>query len=328
MNAACAHPVYGHVVGVVASVPAKEVANRDLPHYLDAVAAAKLTGVQARRYVMGRQTTEDLCHAAAVALLAGLDWDPKTIELLVYVTQTPSRSVPASGYDLHYRLGLPEHCPVVEVNWSCAGYVYGLWLAMRLNKASGRALLLVGDTTSRIVDPSDRATGPLFGDAGSATALFGDHPGSKPTYFMLGSDGSGAPKLSQQVGDVLRMDGAAVFNFTLDHVPTLVEQVLNYSPIKPDVFLFHQANKFMLDHLVKKMKLEERYGIGCAPSNLEHFGNCSSASVPLLLADEQTARGLERLWKSAAIFGYGAGWSWGGAVLDLSGLTHIQVVEL
>lgn len=321
------HSVYGHVVGVVASIPAKEVTNRDMPYYLDAVAAAKLTGVQSRRYVMGRQTTEELCHAAAVALFAGLNWDPATVELLVYVTQTPSRSVPASGYDLHHHLGLPQSCPVVEVNWSCAGYVYGLWLAMRLNRPGGRALVLVGDTTSRIVDPSDRATGPLFGDAGSATALLGDCAGPH-TNFVLGTDGSGGPKLSQQLGDVLRMDGAAVFNFTLDHVPKLVEQVLDHSRLRPDVFLFHQANRFMLEHLSKKMKLEERFGVSCAPSNLERFGNCSSASVPLLLADKQTELGPDKLWKSAAIFGYGAGWSWGGAVLDLSGLSHIQVVEL
>lgn len=326
MNGAT-HSVYGHVAGVVASIPSKEVHNRDMAYYLDAVAAAKLTGVQARRYVMGRQSTEDLCRVAAKALLAGLDWDPKTIELLVYVTQTPGRSVPSSGYDLHHQLGLPQSCPVVEVNWSCAGYVYGLWLAMRLNRPGGRALVLVGDTTSRIVDPSDRATGPLFGDAGSATALVGDCAGPH-TNFVLGTDGSGGPKLSQQVGDYLRMDGAAVFNFTLDHVPALVDQVLGCSTLSPDVFLFHQANKFMLDHLAKKMGLEERFGVGCAPSNLMRFGNCSSASVPLLLADEQTRLGHDKLWKSAAVFGYGAGWSWGGAVLDLTGMTHIQVVEL
>jgi len=317
--------VGGHIAGVVAAVPREVVSNAALPPGADE--AAKLTGVRARRHARADQTTETLCLAAAQWLLRQLDWSTGSIDALVYVTQTPATSVPASAYGIHAALGLPAHCPAIEVNWSCAGYVYGLWLATKLAQGGGlkarRVLLLVGDTSSRIVDPEDRATGPLFGDAGSATAVQGG-PAAGHMDFVLGSDGHGSEKLSQRRGGYLSMDGAAVFSFTLRAVPGLVDDVLALANARPDFLLFHQANRFMLDHLAKKMKLAEGFGPGAIPSNIERFGNCSCASIPLLLCEQL---GMRARGARLALFGFGAGWAWAGMAADMGALDVVDLIE-
>jgi 3-oxoacyl-[acyl-carrier-protein] synthase-3 len=315
-----AESLHGSVGGIVTAVPSVELTNADLG--ADAAQAAKMTGVLARRHAAEDQTTETLGLAAARRLLEQMEWAPSSIDLLVYVTQTPGLAVPASAYDLHGRLGLPQHTPAIEVNWSCAGYVYGLWLAMRMLGGTGRALLVVGDTTSRIVHPNDRATAPLFGDACSATAVVAG-PERGLTQFVHGTDARGTEKLTMPATreDFVRMDGAAVFSFTLRTVPPLVEDILDIAPA-PDYLLFHQANAYMLQHLVGKMKLAERFEPHQIPTNIDRFGNCSSASIPLLLCDKLgNAARVSRL----ALFGFGAGWSWAGAVL--SGY-RMQVTEL
>lgn len=305
----------GAIAGVVTAVPQRIRPNLDWP---EAAEAAKMTGVLERRIAGPDQTTETLCLAAARRLLVGLDWAPSSIEALVYVTQTPSMAVPAAAYDLHSALGLPAHCPAIEVNWSCAGYVYGLWLAMKLGL--GRVLLLVGDTSSRIVDPEDRATAPLFGDAGSATAIQADEA---IVRFVLGSDGQKNEPLSQAPGELLRMDGASVFGFTLRVVPGLVDDVLAAG--RPDFLLFHQANRYMLGQLAKKTGLQEHFTAEQIPSNIDRFGNCSSASIPLLLCDRL---GMRARGARLALFGYGAGWAWAGATIDAPALRVAKLVEV
>lgn len=308
----------GNVVGVVAAVPHTVIGN---DNWVDALDAARITGVQTRRWT--KKTTESLCLAAARRLMANLGWDASEIDALVYVTQTPSDPMPSPGYDLHAALGLAQRCSVIEVNWSCAGYVYGLWLAMKLAATDHmhevqRVLVLVGDTTSQIVDLADRATAPLFGDCGSATAIE-NGPLSGLSYFVLGSDGAGASLLCQPRGHKLQMQGPAVFDFTLRKVPGLVQDVLDDGD--PDFILFHQANKFMLDHLVKKCKLQGQN----VPMNVERFGNCSSASIPLVLCD---MLGLNAAATRLAMFGFGAGWSWAGAMLSMHGLQVAELIEV
>lgn len=323
----------GRVVGVVASVPAFRMPNAMLPYPEEADEAARATGVRERRWAEDGQTTETLCTQAARLLMQKLEWSPVTVDALVYVTQTPSMPVPSPAYGIHKELGLAGFCPAIEVNWSCAGYVYGLWLAHVLAARTGRAarvLLLVGDTTSRIVHPADRATAPLFGDAGSATAVehspasYGGIGGPalvpRRTKFVLGTDGTENLRLSQEPNASLRMDGAAVFNFTLKNVPPLVAETIRGE--NPKYLLFHQANEFMLKHLAKKCGLLAEQ----VPMNVSRYGNCSSASVPLLLCD---MLGMEKAFaEKVAVFGYGAGWSWGGAMLDLQDLQVAEVMEV
>jgi 3-oxoacyl-[acyl-carrier-protein] synthase-3 len=311
----------GSILGVVAAVPARVVRNADCPDPAAADEAAKLTGVQERRWVRS-ETAADLCTAAANRLLPGMGWAGADLDLIVYVTQTPTRAVPADVYSI--AAGLGATCPCMQINWSCSGYVYGLWTAMRMLAAGQRALLLVGDVTSTIADPADRATCPLFGDAGSATAILGGGP---EQHFVMGTDGAGADKLhterhfehmhAEAGRDYLRMDGAAVFNFTLKVVPALAAALREFG--EPDVWLLHQANAFMLKHLEKKAALG-----GIVPTNIERFGNTSCASIPLLMC---TTIDLLSDPQRLAMLGFGAGWAWAGANIDAPAMRMAEWIE-
>jgi 3-oxoacyl-[acyl-carrier-protein] synthase-3 len=310
---------YGSIVGLVAAVPDRIITNADCPDPAAADEAAKLTGVRERRWVRDGQTAYDLNLAAANRVLAGMGWAGSELDLIVYVTQTPTRAVPADVYSLAAAVGAT--CPCMQVNWSCSGYVYGLWTAMRMLAPGQRALLVVGDATSTIADPSDRATAPLFGDAGSATAIIGDP--LMMQVFIMGSDGSGAEKLctDRHPGadlDYLKMDGAAVFNFTLKHVPAMAAAVRSCGA--PDTWLLHQANEFMLKHLAKKADL------GNVPTNIQRFGNTSCASIPLLIADPEA--GVE-IYNGGRVgmLGFGAGWAWAGANIDARALQVCELIE-
>lgn len=310
----------GRIVGVVACLPKQAITNFN---WTDAEDAAKVTGVEERRHMVFGGT-EQLCETAARHLLVDLDWRSDSITALVYVTQTPGQRMPAPAFNLHRDLGLSQSCDVVQVNYSCSGYVKGLKLAQKLATRPGaRVLLLVGDVSSHMCALIDRATAPLFGDAGSATAIEFDPMASD--FFITGCDGVQNDRLRQLNVGTMEMDGAAVFNFTLKRVPGLVADTLTLTPT-PDLLLFHQANKFILDHLVKKMKLLETFKPEQIPMNLQRFGNCSSASIPLLLADWwQNTRELQKT-ERAAMFGFGSGWSWGAASVDLRAMRVARVV--
>ncbi len=327
-NGNCFEPGTGRIVGVVACVPKNIVTNDG---WLNGIEAQKITGVRERRWAVldaekNQQTSEYLCANAAKELLTQIGWDCRTVTALIYVTQTPPRPMPAPAFNIHKALDLDQSCDVIQVNESCAGYVKGLKLAQKLATSDGaRVLLLVGDTTSEICDPDDRATAPLFGDAGSATAIEFDPMASD--FFITGCDGAGNHKLSQENPGFLHMDGAAVFNFTLKRVPGLVEDMLALTP-RPDVLLFHQANAFMLDHLVKKTKLLESFAREQIPTNLEHFGNCSSASIPLLMTDTFRAETLAHPFERFAMIGFGAGWSWGVASVNITSVRVCKLIEV
>lgn len=314
----------GRIVGVVTAVPAVARTNDDWP---DAQDAAKVTGVVERRQAREDQTTEALCISAARELLEALKWDPQTVAALVYVTQTPGAPMPAPAYAIHECLGLASDCDVYQVNESCAGYVKGLKLAQKLTSTTQhRVLLLVGDTTSRICNPLDRATAPLFGDAGSATAV--EHDAASSDFFITGADGENNYRLGQAAGEFMQMDGGAVFSFTLKRVPALMADAQALTPT-PDWILMHQANAFMLEHLAKKMRLGEAFDAGQIPTNVDRFGNCSSASIPLLLCDKLGVSRTAAAGKTRALLmGFGAGWSWGAASVNLSGLRVAHVVEV
>lgn len=321
-------PVF--IEGMVTATPSEVISNDMLGQL--AKEAARVTGVLERRHASPGMTTETLCQAAAAKLMENLGTRPEDVAVLVYVTQTPGRPLPSSAHDLHARLKLPAMTPAVEVNWSCSGYVYGLWLAsviLSQLSGNGKALVLVGDTISTVVDQSDRATGPLFGDAGSATLLamsgavhhdhttFGEH-----ITFVLGNNGEGAEALSRRHGEALGMDGTKVMNFALDIVPPLVEDLMYCG--RPRVAYFHQANQLIIRHLAKKLKLEERLGTGSVPQNVERFGNSSCASIPLLMCDKWA----ERRGDEAMMVGFGAGWAWAGAVFSTARIGCAERIEL
>jgi 3-oxoacyl-[acyl-carrier-protein] synthase III len=328
--------------GVVACVPPRRVGNDAFTdRFGDGVAeVVKMTGVQQRHWVDADTTTSDLCAAAADRLLADLGWAADTVDAILFISQTPDYRLPATATVLQARLGLRPGIIAFDVNLGCSAYPYGLWLAMTMaaTGAARRVLLAVGDTSSRVVDPDDRSTALLFGDAGTVTAVEHD-PGAPHASFVLGSDGRGAQNLIIPQGAFrdgaprgehdqtrLFMDGGEIFTFTLKAVPPLVADTFDLAQLgaeQHDAFLFHQANAFMIRHLAKKSKLPADK----VPINIDRYGNTSSATVPLLLADDLAAR-LREDELRLAMFGFGVGYSWASVSMPIGPLASAAVVTL
>ncbi|WP_422416336.1 3-oxoacyl-ACP synthase III family protein [Pseudomonas sp. GZD-222] len=288
-----------------------------------------------RRHVVDNQCSSDLCVAAAERLLSDLAVDRASIDTLIFVSQTHDHTLPATACILQERLQLPVGVAAFDVALGCSGYVYGLWLASSLISGGGsrRVLLLVGDTISKIVSEEDRSVAALFGDAGSATLLQYDET-AQPISFALGTDGRGANNLIVPAGGFrdrsgegspsgegevrgpfdLFMNGAEIFAFTLARVPSLVKALHESRPdngLAIDHYVFHQANKFMLEHLVKRMKLPREKVL----LDVESVGNTSCTSIPLALslADLENNNRVTGLMMLA---GFGVGYSWAGCIID------------
>lgn len=339
------------IAGIVSCVPPRVVENKDfLERFSEAAVAdvTKMLGVQARRWVEPGVSTSDLCTKAGAHLLAGLSWAPETVDGILFVSQTPDYRLPATACVLQAKLGIRVGAMAFDINLGCSGYAYGLWLAMTMVQSGvvKRVLLAVGDTASQFVDPSDRSTALLFGDAGTVTAIeHCDEPGvDTSAHFILGTDGAGAANLiipqggykdGTQSGDSrlegrdptrLFMDGGEIFNFTLRAVPKLIAACLEGSQRtvdEHDAFLFHQANHFMIKHLTKKAKLPADR----VPINIDRYGNCSGASIPLLISTE-LATTLREKTQRIALFGFGVGYSWGSASLNVGPLACVEIIDL
>lgn len=333
--------------GIATAVPESVDHFEAVRRYLGDDAVEKIianTGVMQRR-VSRQLCTSDLCFAAAQKLLIETATDLASIGALVFVSQTPDYFLPTTACVLQHRLGLPKQVAAFDVNQGCSGYIYGLWLAatMVASGAIGKVLLLVGDVPNRFTADLDRSTALLFGDAGTATLVERD-PTAGSLHFVLGSDGSGAQNLIVPVGGArspakwaadacfdqrsradgtlrsdadLYMNGAEIFTFTLREVPRLVSGVLAAAGWNKDevgAYVFHQANRFMLRHLSKRMGIpEERVAL-----SIEEFGNTSSASIPLTLTHAQRSS-LAIAPQRMVWAGFGVGYSWGAVALEAGG---------
>lgn len=339
------------VAGVVSCIPRRCIDNSEFAtKFGDASVSEiiKMIGVQTRRWVDPGITTADLCLKAGQRLLADLSWPADSVDGLLFVSQTPDYRLPATACALHARLGLKVGAVAFDINLGCSGYPYALWLAMTMVQSGivNRILVAVGDTTSRNIDHDDRSTALLFGDAGTVTAIERDanQGDDSLAHFILGTDGVGAANLIIPQGgfkdamlegderllnrkpEFLFMDGGEVFNFTLRAVPRLVTACLESAPYareEYDGFLFHQANLFMLKHLIKKSKLPPDR----VPINIDRFGNCSSASIPLLMTTD-LADALRTGSRRLALFGFGVGYSWASASLCVGPLACVETIEL
>jgi len=299
---------------------------------------SRSAGILKRHVSTGSLCASDLCFAAAERLLREMAWDPSSVDLVVFVSQSGDYASPASACVLHQRLGLGPHCAAFDLGMGCSGYVYGLWVVAGLLASSGmqRALLLVGDTIPRFTSPLDRSTALLFGDAGTATAVCRDDSAGA-IQFSLGTDGSGWQNLlipasgcriprSAQTREMHKaegsnsrslenvfMNGAEIFAFTLAEVPPLVARLLDaagwQSTDEVDAFVFHQANKFMLKHLATKMGVPMEK----VPMSLADYGNTSCASIPVTLTT--MAESLRTAPHRLLMAGFGVGYSWAGCTL-------------
>lgn len=311
----------------------------------------KTIGLNKRRVVDEKTTAADLCYSAAVELMQRLELAPDGIDALLCVTQTPDYAQPCNAAVLHGRLGLDQDCAALDINLGCSGYVYGLWLAHMMVSSAGcqRVLLLAGDTISRITHPRDRAVAPLFGDGGSAT-LIEYSVEESPAWFSLNTDGSGYDKLivpaggfrqpasaetrtdaTDEDGNVrcaenLCMDGAEVFNFSISVEPDSVREVTEYAGIdleSIDHFVFHQANRYILSNIAKRLKLDPAK---VPMQTVERYGNQSSASIPAAICSELD-ESLHLGEKCLLLSGFGVGLSWASAILHCGPLKACSVIE-
>lgn len=295
---------------------------------------AKSTGIHQVR-VANRLSTVDLCAAAAQALFEAADIDPAGIDGLVVVTQTPDSLMPASSAILADRLGLRNDLPAFDLNFGCSGYIYGLYQAAMLIKAGGcrRVLVCTGDVISKLLNPEDRHVRLVFGDAATCTLL---ESGDQALGFSFNTDGSGASYLntaldytpgltSRAQASGLHMDGGQVMNFALEKVPSAVNAFIRDQGIEPEhvpFFLLHQANKFMLDYLARKL------GVAPAkvPVEVADVGNTGPSSIPLMICKRQGREDLRQ--DNLIACGFGVGLSIGIAHLSLRDAHIIAPVEV
>ncbi|MGF1747124.1 3-oxoacyl-ACP synthase III family protein [Vibrio cionasavignyae] len=325
------------ISAVATSVPRECVNNYDLSERYGESEIKKLIssiGVEERRISNKTITSADLCLDAArnlfdVTLIAAED-----IQAVIFVSQTSEYQLPATACILQDKLKIPTSALAFDINMGCSGYVYGLQVASSLvSTGLKHVLLLVGDTISKIVKPGDRSTELLFGDAGTATLVSFD-PDSE-LAFKLGTDGAGfnhiiakQPILSNPLKgradhySFLEMDGGEVFSFTLKTVPRLVNGFLAELELTPDQVdncFYHQANHFMLKHLLKKSKFNPSQ----VPISIDKYGNTSGASIPVTLCAVPCSA-----YESTLLVGFGVGLSWGAAFCDLSHTKILPIKEL
>ena len=308
---------------------------REFPEWSVEKIASKV-GVQQRHVAAEGETATDLAVKAAQRLFQQGKCNPRDVDFILFCTQSPDYFLPTSACIIQQRLGLNTFIGALDFNLGCSGYVYGLSLAKGLVMAgvAGNVLLLTGETYSKHLHPRDKGNRTIFGDAASATMVSADGI-AEIGNFSLGTDGSGAENLIIKSGgmrcprrrddlcfdennnpissDYLYMNGSEIFTFTLDNVPPLIADTLSRNSIgkgEVDLYVFHQANKYMLDFLRKKIRIAPDRFYYC----LSEYGNTVSNTIPIALVNALRDGSITN-GKGVLIAGFGVGYSWGGCLL-------------
>ena len=302
------------IAGIAAGVP-KNVASNLHPTEDDMVSSeytpedyVKTTGVEERR-VSKVLTTADLGYYAAEQLIADLGWDKSEIEALVFVSQSHDYILPATACILQDRLGLSKECYAFDGSIGCSGWVYGMsTVASLLGEGKMKKVLMIcGDAKKRFRVPGNQLRDPLFGSAGTATALEYKE-GAEGLQCHYGSFDFENVEGKQMCRLQTRMKGMDVFSFGITTAPKSVKKLAEhygFDYLDADYFIFHQANMKMNNMIAKKLKLASEK----VPSCMYHFGNTSSASIPLTIVGE--LRGNCEDGKQFICCGFGVGLSWG-----------------
>lgn len=327
------------ILAIRSCLPEGRLTNQELSKRFPDWTAEKIqekTGISERAIAAPEECASDLAVAAATRLFRDTSCPPNTVDLLVFCTQSPDYLLPTTACMIQDRLALPSNCMAFDVNLGCSNFIYALAVVKALLESGIRrkALLLTGDTYSKYINPVDRNLVTLFGDAATATLMEGQEvkrAAESIGPFVFGTDGSGYANLilpgsgcrkseasSSHAGRdrSLYMDGPKVFEFTLKRVPETVEALLakaacNLQDI--DLFVFHQANKFMLDTLRKKLNIpEDKFAV-----NIRSVGNTVSCTIPLLL-EELSSSGRLVKGMRVALVGFGVGYSWGSCLIRWS----------
>jgi 3-oxoacyl-[acyl-carrier-protein] synthase-3 len=341
------------MVGLSAAVPNNREDNQELDSLSDKAKneIIQQVGIRYRYVAPDSITASDLCESAAAKLLSELNWNAEDVELLVFVSQTPDHLVPGSATQLQVRLGLPQSSMVIDVNQGCAGYVYGMSIVSGLMKAYGisKALLLVGDTITKMVSREDNSIWPIFSDAGSATAFELDETATEMN-FKLGSKGedfkaihisdggfrsqiTSKSLIAENVADGivrqknhLSMNGQAVFTFGLSTVAKSILEMLEEQKRTADSFdylVLHQANQLLNNSIVRKAGFKPEQ----APSSLVNFGNTSCATIPVTLVS-QLSKQLRNGRISLILSGFGVGLSWASVTLETENIVCPEMIHV
>jgi len=320
-------------------LPERIVTNEELlqefPEWSVDKVAAKV-GVNTRHLAASDETAGDMAEKAARKLFAEYGIKAEDVDFVMLCTQSPDYFLPSTACILQHRLGIPTTAGAFDYNLGCSGCIYGLAVAKGLIVAgiAKNVLMLTAETYNKYLHPSDKSNRSIFGD-GAAACLVSTEGIAEIGEFALGTDGSGAENLIVKTGaarqkqptglssiddegherfdDYLYMNGGAIFNFTLEAVPAMMKQVLEKNGVEKDnidYYVFHQANKFMLNTIRKVCVLpKDKFHI-----NLENTGNTVSSTVMIALKD-CIEEGIISAGMNVMITGFGVGLSWGGTIL-------------
>lgn len=308
-------------------------------------------GVLERRFADAETCSSDLCFAAAQKLILDNNIDRSEIDLLIFISQTQDYRMPATACTLQHRLGLNNSCIAFDVNLGCSAFIYGMSVAysMMQTGAIRKALILDGETRSKVYGPRDRRSAFIFGDGGIAalvernekfgeTTLSLNTDGSRADLIMIKAGGYRHPStpetLKERVVDEYGnmrseeqgyMKGGDVFNFVIREIPrdikkTIAEAGKTVEDI--DYFCFHQANNFINAFIAKKMKLD----INKIPHTIEKFGNTSSVSVPLTIVSE--LKGKMEGQKTLMMSAFGVGMTWATGIVSFADTKISDIVEV
>ena len=339
------------IVGMSACVPNHKQSIFDIYKWEGVNNFCHSTGIKARRVADSSTTASDLCHKAAETLIKDLGWSRADIDILVFVTQTPDYILPATSCLLQERLKLSKECYTLDISLGCSGWVYALSVISSLmqNGTIRKGILLAGDTPLKMCNEEDKSSYPLFGDAGTATALEYNQ-NSQGLKFGFNTDGSGGDVIVIQDGGYrnevslnsfekgcygdgiernrlnVELDGMSVFSFGISKAPKSIKQLCEHFGIDQsniDLFTFHQANLMMNEMIRKKLKLPETK----VPYCMDEFGNTSSASIPLTLVSREGQNLRTKQLRHIAC-GFGVGLSWGSVWFETDRIVIPELIEL
>ena len=327
------------IKGISYYLPERVVTNEELlqefPEWSVDKVAAKV-GVNSRHLAAADETAGDMAEKAARKLFEEYSIDPKTIDFVLLCTQSSDHFLPSTACILQNRLGIPTSAGAFDYNLGCSGCVYGMAMAKSFvdSGLAKNVLVLTAETYQKYLHPSDKSNRSIFGD-GAAACLISTEGIAEIGQCVLGTDGSGAEHLIVKTGaarqkqatgnvvvdedgherydDYLYMNGSAIFNFTLDAVPALMKKILEKNQMEKDdvdYYVFHQANKFMLNTIRKVCVLpKDKFYV-----NLEETGNTVSSTVMIGLKQNLDAGKITSGMK-VMVTGFGVGLSWGGTIL-------------
>jgi 3-oxoacyl-[acyl-carrier-protein] synthase-3 len=322
------------ITGIGAYVPERVLANDELAGMMDTSDEwiVSRTGIRERRIAAPEQALSDLCRPAAEQALEQAGATAAEIDLLIVATVTPDMAFPSTGAILADELGAPD-AAAYDLSAGCTGFMYALAQAygMLAGGLATKALVIGGDVLSRILDWHDRRTAVLFGDGAGAVVLERVGDGGF-LGFELGADGSGGPQLYLPAGGsrspataetvaerrhFVQMNGREVFKFATRVLITSAEAILAECGRRVedvDVYIPHQANVRIIDYAARKLGIPEEKVV----MNVQRYGNTSSGSIPLALAEVADEKRLER-GALVLMTGMGAGLTWGSALMEWTG---------